>query len=71
MQLFCLYNYIELKGTLEFIELYRVVPEASIDKSWPKLDENPSEEDIEYLKQARILSKTSPDVDFQVFSYML
>ena len=59
----------EVEGTCEIMELYQLVPESSIDKSWPELDKNPSEEDIQYTKQARNVSKKSPDEDFKVLSH--
>ena len=52
------------------MELYQQVPESSIDKSWPELDKNPSEEDIQYIKQARNVSKKSPDENFKVLSHI-
>lgn len=59
--------HVEIEGTLELCELYTVVQDINPNNEpKPVKDDNPSKEDVEFMKKAREVSKRSPDESTKV-----
>ena len=57
-----------IEGTPEVIELFQKVL-GPVDETWPPIEDNPSNEDMKYLRIAREVSKESPDPDVKVLTF--
>ena len=57
----------EIEGTLELSELYSYVDDnSSEDEPKPVIDNNPSKEDVKFMKKAQEVSMNSPDESTKV-----